>query len=402
MSLSTFISLPPGVELKTARNGDITIKFTITQDFKNPYKNRETWKNHPRGEIYVFIKEILVSIMIGHRKFGYAEDTSKFGDKSSVVRWFASTKENGENAKVAAFVHDGKSYWVVGSKQGAVVFEEGHLPEEKSPAAEIARVFHAELSLMDVSKQKALHDYLAETGNTFVGEAILKKQEHICTYDETDRIIFFAITTSSKETGPAPIEKGLSMHPLDAYAIFGSLGLPSAPMREIKMSDMAAYLQEIAYRKNSEGDVLYGIDAHGIVCYMEKVKAYYYVVERIVRERIASLRFDELSSSAIWASFLKAEKETASEEKLLHYFFTWQNQRFFFLQFFAAYCLEKGYVRAGMDKKDRWAFQCQWLTLQAECKDVFDASRVAEIQAKIATLSSSVSTPASNSSSSTD
>ena len=114
------------------------------------------------------------------------------------------------------------------------------------------------------------HNYLSTTGYTACGEAILSDSEHIVSYDTTDIIKFYAVTSSGlKSAGGLTV-----ITPLNAFEKFVSFGLPTtvfSPTYSFNSTEYIKACEVVARRTNSEGVVAYGLDIYNNVCCMWNV-----------------------------------------------------------------------------------------------------------------------------------
>ena len=252
--------------------------------------DRAVWEAVPRGDCLISVGDAAVAHVVGLRKFGYPG--SPYGRRSEVQSVVFVDKENGECAHIAAFVHAGVEYWVAGSKHVHLVWRVGHydadiaayVAQRYTTALKVAAVWNRMLGSAGVDGAW-FFTMLSGTGMTACAEAILADSEHIVEYadGEKDTLKFFALAEPKAST------PSLCSTPEHARALFERCGLPTAAFSTkytVGSSALAAALEAIARRNNSEGVVAYGLDSLGLVVYMWKEKSYPYVMERVVREAV--------------------------------------------------------------------------------------------------------------------
>lgn len=343
--------------------GDNTFKLVSTHvvgfDDRIYESNRDIWDSVPRGFTDVFIDDTLIHSVRGMKKFGYFHNTC-YGDRSRVVAAFAAEKENGENIQVAAFVLDGIQHWIVGSKHVHIIFRHEHAAADIATYVEPRFTYATKNALLFTSyccMTLDFHRFLSDSRFTAVGEAIFSDSQHIIKYPMSE-FRFFALVN------PATSVTQLVVNPIDAHTIFRSLGLITAPMTnaiDLHSHEYDACITSIRSAVNSEGAVMYGIDADGRVCFIWKEKSINYVLERAAREIILG----GCSSTAI-EGVLRAKVAELFTENELPLVDKWFTERINKLKMFNTW-LRQTY---SLSSDNRWSLQSQWLSLQDEMPDV--------------------------------
>lgn len=384
--------------------------------------DRSVWENVPRGCVKITASmspsplglelpaPIVVANVQGLRKFGYSTDVC-YGRPERTLTVIALDKENGENAQVAAFTMDDREppepvyvpeptegesladeppvaipepkprppirYWVVGSKHVHIVFRHGHVEEDLERyktntrytyALQIADLFNRVVLLNEDVLVDEFHAWLCEHKFTAIAEAILMKSQHIVDYGH-DQLRFFA-TSMTK-----PSSAGLcAQHPHSALCSLAYFGLQVPWYSDavlLKSDEYRKLVAAVRERSNTEGTVMYGVDAEGRVCAMWKEKGVEYVLERAARESIlgkhshAALqkRLRDRAADLIADGFTNPDvvrEWLARREPWLLKFRAWLHS-------------EKKLPVADDDTSvSRWDVQSSWLTLQHEFESVAD------------------------------
>jgi len=264
---SSHNSTMPAVLSTLIKFGDFTIR-SQSVSWDHDYKDLSLWETVPRGCNYISVDDTKIATLMGVRKFGYEND--KFGppvppeDLKTVV---LMEKANGENAKMSAFTHGGRHFWLVSAKNVCIVYEVGNLdetlakissmekPDRYNTVIKIAKIWE---SIMPVL---ALHAELAAKKWTLNAEIILDDTDHIVIYTKKNCFKFFAITHD------APSSTGLTaVSPMEAITFFEAYSLDHVECHgpyAYGSSEHLAKLDEITFATDSNGRVL----SEGVVSY---------------------------------------------------------------------------------------------------------------------------------------
>jgi len=249
--------------------------FTITDRSVHgdpAHEDPEIWDTIPRGCSRIFVDPTEIATLMGVRKFGYKN--GEFGPlvpKEDLKTVVLMEKANGENAKMSAFIHEEKKFWLVSSKNVCIVYEVGKLDETLAkipymtnsdrygPVIKIAKIWDS------MTPVPALHAELAEKKWTLNAEIILDDTDHIVIYTKKNCFKFFAITHD------APSSTGLTaVSPMKAITFFQKHSLDHVECHgpyAYGSSEHLAKLDEITFATDSNGRVL----SEGVVSYAMSV-----------------------------------------------------------------------------------------------------------------------------------
>ena len=360
----------------------LTRDFTVSgvTDDEVYAKHSDVWETVPRGLTHITTEDGKpLCTLLGLRKFGYA-DAKPFGPTNTPHTVVFLTKANGENAKIAAFIHAGRRYWVVGSKHVSFVYEMGNLIE--ATAAILTQEKHCRFEAVikiamawdnqPQSKCAPLHSELADGEWTLNCEIIYPEVQHIVPYTSADiQFVFFAVTEEK------PSEKGLTaLHPFAARKFCTSFELSFVTCSEefpYNSSEYHAELDRITYQTDavgricSEGVVSYGMDAAGMVVQLYKHKSILYDLERAMRTHIEMAT----TEAALFVSMDKKVVELTKDEThpaVAH----WIATRLPFLKRFATFLFTRHVLPIPEKREPAWlaAFDAQFLVAS-----MFDAHK---------------------------
>ncbi|KAI3642174.1 hypothetical protein MP228_011729 [Amoeboaphelidium protococcarum] len=228
-------------------------------------RSRQLWETLPQGcsQVYDSASGRLVGTVQGLRKFGYYQerDAVPYGDYACADSVYAIIKENGENAQVSAFQHDGILYWVAGSKNVHIIFRTAtDLDHEQYQEQRYAFALPIARWICGNAPAK-FQKWLADNKFTACGEALFQESRHLVDYgDVEDQIRFFAVTQSVTMDVD---EFGLTaLSPLEFSKVYieGFKLKVAQQYRVISCKDsdqVRQLLVDIASLKNCEGCVLY-------------------------------------------------------------------------------------------------------------------------------------------------
>lgn len=397
-----FVSLPASATAPPLRLMIEADSIAVRHDDSVYEKYRDVWERQPRGLSRIFVRAAgfsdadaadatsdsdggdmahmaeyeQVHSMNGLRKFGY-ESHASYGYRTAGVRGIALEKENGENGQISGFMcpmPEGGSVpmWAIGSKNVPIVVRADRatfsadleLPVYKKErygfAVAIARLFHRACAERFVSDDAytRMHAALSATRMTVVCEAIFLTSQHLVRY-ERDELRAFALSP----VPGTPSTDGLTgMPPLEARDFLSRIGFPATFPRVLGDEPLGtpaydALCRTINALRNSEGAVMYSLDASGRTCFMHKVKSFEYVAARRARTIILAglpnatlaTRMHELARLDVPIEVIERGVEYYSR------FATW---------------LRGQDVYKSSDRAQRFDVQSQWVTLN----DTFMAS----------------------------
>ncbi|KAI3633094.1 hypothetical protein MIR68_009169 [Amoeboaphelidium protococcarum] len=340
-------------------------------------KSRQLWELLPRGcsQVYDTFTGRQVGTVQGLRKFGYYNDrdSAPYGDYRAADSICAMIKENGENAQVSAFEHDGILYWVAGSKNVHIIFRtandlshEQYHDQRYSFALPIAR-------WVCDNAPTDFQQWLAENKYTACGEALFRDSRHLVDYGEVeDHIRFFAVTQSaSVDLNQFGIT---ALSPPQFSKLFSEkFGLKVAQSYRViscKDPDQVKQLMvDIASLQNCEGCVLNWTRHTGSqlnssnqefqeqVVYMCKVKSVSYALERCIRQATFRQLDEAKVRQAVLSTAAKLEPECGQEAIDL-----WMSQRLESMIKFSQWLIQSKQI----DEHNRDIIQPKWLELLNE------------------------------------
>lgn len=176
-----------------------------------------------------------------------------------------------------------------------------------------------------------------------------------------------AATAASHEPRKGPCysrEDGLCLPVKKAEAFYLSVGLPfsrHSDAVDYRSDEYARLIDTIGRRTNSEGCVMYGADAHGVVVRLWKEKSYPYVMERATREAITSRKL----AGTHLADAMKKKLMQQQPELQVH-FKDWEATRMPWLLHFAAWLQVTRRLTPSMRRDEIFPLRNRWLSLQKE------------------------------------
>ena len=209
--------------------------------------------------------------------------TIQRGDFSSFV---VSEKANGECCHVSLCPFD-DSLWIIGSKNRKIVVSSREdIAKYESQecytfAVEMANTFFTKLQEMGAEKVKELKELFRITRWTFIFEFESDLHQHIVSLNKGSTLVL--IGCSGIHVSP-----GRVTHPMLGYAVASYFGFNSV-MRNQSVhakEEEAGVCNEIVQEWNTEGKVLVLLDAESNVVDLVKVKSWWYVLLRCIREKI--------------------------------------------------------------------------------------------------------------------
>ena len=252
-------------------------------------KNCELWERLPRGLAFIdAIKgdEVAQHTITGVRKFEYEE--TQLGvtttPETPITQELYMTKENGECCHISCFRAGSDLFWVVGSKNvHAAVRNREDLASLKEDRYLFCRrmgelFFDIYEKLTSVQRQ-GLAKWLCDFGYTLCAEACFSDSQHIVDYGGADRLIFFAVTQYTASEGALT-----ALQPIDALGLLKQFGFETPRCILTTVEDHDAIREKVFTEPNSEGSVVYALDATGACRYIYKYKNRNYIIERAVRE----------------------------------------------------------------------------------------------------------------------
>ena len=257
-------------------------------------------RNLPRG--LVFIREGPPSdqqapvrlALFGNRKFfgrqrGDDDDSDLCSTSLSLefASFLNSTKANGECCQVVW--DEGHQVWLIGSKNRKLVSADGSDLEQykKEPtygfATEMAACFFRTLHALSAEHVRDLKAFLHLSKLTLNFEFESPAHQHIVSLSE-ERLVLI---------GASGIHlRGRSLHPIFATALGRFFRFPSVldDLSTYPRSKLDDVCQGIARGWNTEGSVLVLLDANHLVLDLIKVKAWWYVLLRAIREKLRHMK----------------------------------------------------------------------------------------------------------------
>lgn len=260
-------------------------------------KQPELLNKLPRG--IVFVKENHQGInlaIFGNRKFfgrNPGDDDDCLICSSSLQTavfhsFFITTKSNGDNCQIAGWkTKSGNFYWIIGSKNRKIAVQTPNQVNStlfKSAAysysIKMANLFFQKyLSPMNEEKQQELKSFLITTRVTMNFEYESPQFQHVVPLHE-EKLVFIGITGYHIE--------GAAAHPVLAAAIASYFGFPSVleDWKEYHKSQLDEECDKIVHRWGIEGSVLVLLDDSNRVLDLIKVKTWWYVLLRAIREKV--------------------------------------------------------------------------------------------------------------------
>lgn len=222
------------------------------------------------------------------RKKGDDDDSdlcSKKMERGEYSHFLISTKSNGENCQITLL---DKKNWIVGSKnRKIVVSKSGDIELYKEDmyqfAVEMAESFFSTLEKMGKEKEEQLRELLALTSWTMNFEFESTKHQHVVPLYE-DKLVLINLTGVHL--------RAKNMHPIFTKAVGDYFNfshvLPNTTT--YPKSEVDAKCQEIVYGWNYEGAVLVLLNEKKEVVDLVKVKTWWYVLLRAIREKVRRVK----------------------------------------------------------------------------------------------------------------
>lgn len=387
------------------------------------FEDLHVWRSLRRGEVVVRDGETgeVLARLTGMHKFEYNAPMSTLPTGHITAQFIE--KVNGENAKFSAFKDtDGAKYWLISSKNVALIVRKDHLEADLSTYVEqkfntairIARIFVNELARIGAESANALFDVLAQNCWTANAEVIFADTEHFVKYDEAEVLRYFGITyfgyylppwdtmtsatagassggcaaaaaTATDSCVPAgvPINDSLCMDPIRAMTIFAGFGLRTATVKSVcdyKSGGYDEMVNNIHRETNSEGAVVYLRDDSDRIVGVFKLKALNYVVLRIIREAALNSATPEKAWSKVLSELgmdddtittgakkgtkkgakMESKKITEEQKALIG---EWLGTELPFYKDFISYLHNVARLLPAAKKTEKWAVSSKWVTL---------------------------------------
>ncbi len=271
----------------------IDVKMNVFQEDKLYELTPEYRALVPRGCCFIFINSVFQHALYGHPKFGNEGEFRSSSIKENPNDYDTVVfrrKENGECCHWSAFIHDGITYEVIGSKNVHLVVRSAHFAEDLLLYTEIRYTFAVKIAKLlhdnpSVSKNlPTILEYLTSTRFTFCGEHCSTEIEHLVKYAES-KIMFFGIT-GQRINHNDPYTK---VSPIHVDQCFKNLNLPVITETYIinrhDNTEIDKYRRYFELQENSEGAVIYYVK-DGQAIYAYKHKNYNYIFRRALREKM--------------------------------------------------------------------------------------------------------------------
>jgi hypothetical protein len=295
---------------------DISLKTRGPREDKM-FKDPNIWRLLPRGLAVIYFvtptEEILIGIVTGLRKFGY--DGNGYGEANMShhvpVAEYYLEKANGSAAHYG-FVRapNGVVFLISGSKSVHIPLRVDHIVEDMAAlesegrydyALRNATLMYNHLNEMTAENVEHLYGVMMQDADTqqekrltICGEGCYLDDTHLVEYPE-NALYVFAITTLAD-----PRKYGLCAMTIDETMTFCDefdfkyVGIPNIDgiicISGIDDKEHQLVVRDkIFMTDNSEGSVVYVVDADGRIVGMYKWKNIMYIFWRYVREQIARL-----------------------------------------------------------------------------------------------------------------
>lgn len=258
----------------------IDIKLSRMKEDKL-YKNVFLRNLIPRGLCYIFINNVYVHLLFGHKKFGYFGDYSDGIDMTNLQNYtkIYRRKENGECGHITSFMHDDEQFIVFGSKNVHLVIN--NINDLSLELYDEQRYLYAKKFAKNFLENQFnlipnILSFCNETKNTLCFEACFLDSQHLVSYNN-DSFFFFAITNENFGV----------MDPIKTDLIFDELGLLKINETLIGYTHDEQILIEkkIESDCNSEGAVVHVMDNQNVI-YIYKHKNFDYIFRRAAREQM--------------------------------------------------------------------------------------------------------------------
>lgn len=250
-------------------------------------KNPKLCEILPRGLVYVNDELVIFSFpkFFGLRN-GDDDDTSMTQPISNEGIYFTITKKaNGEMAQVA-WLNEYKG-WIIGSKNRKIVARnKDDVTQYQSQdcysfACAIAVLFFEMLNKMGDERVNELQEFLTDTRLTIIFEIEQTTNQHVVPLYENRLVLI----------GASAIYAPRGIHPDFTYVLGKFLDCSSVADNRCLLSVrnmLSSVINSTSKEWNSEGNVLYVMNGDFQVIQQIKVKTWWYVVLRAIREKIRS------------------------------------------------------------------------------------------------------------------
>ena len=313
--------VPEGILPKhfTAKLYDIRVKSKGPDD-KIYSENADIRKYIPRGTTLMSLKEddneeVLDVVLYANKKF-----SGRIGDEDEVQPqnneiWqkyclmnidnadtvVVMDKLNGEAAHLSGRFIDGKFYIITGSKNVHMLLssEEDivkYTGERYKVAIIIAKAVWELLVQMDQKCRKILFNLLHHTKCTLIFEILQPENQHIVNLAHLNKneLIFIYITPTFSNDYEISLTNDsatslTALPPHHALDFFSALGCKTASYEIVEKDSVDEYNKHLRSLEEKEGHVLYYIlktDGHENTIGMVKVKTFWYVILRALREKV--------------------------------------------------------------------------------------------------------------------
>lgn len=279
--------------------------FKVASSKKKRVPDDEVYAAHPelqqlvpRGLVLVQVDGKRFVTIFANRKFfgrkcgdddddGFVTSSAINGD--SFQDFLESEKANGENCQISCIHHKGKTHWIIGSKNRKIIAgNREHIQPFKaemcySYACEMAETFFDYLDKMGEEKAAHLTDFFRFFKLTLNFEFESPEHPHIVPLYSKKLVLIGA-------TG-IHFALGWSSHPIIGYSIAKYFGFPSVlkTLETFPRSHLDNICGQITRRWEVEGSVLILLDSNANVVDFVKVKAWWYVILRAIREKVRFL-----------------------------------------------------------------------------------------------------------------
>ena len=202
-------------------------------------------------------------------------------DKNKATKAIVTEKANGKAFVATAIIFEGNKYWFGGSKNVHRLIRFGNEIIKDGSNNLISDMFMCFNTCNNLDK---LHDYLFANKLTICGEYVDGK--HIV-YTDVPYIRWFGFSSNEINS------KYLCVNIRDSLDLVTSLGL--VPVNYTTYDDIST-IPDLRVGKNSEGYVVHWLDNQNETIAMEKVKTYWYVIIRCLRQILLSNKFKSQST----------------------------------------------------------------------------------------------------------
>jgi len=255
----------------------------------------------PRGCVFGFSPENRVElILFANRKFygktsGDEDDgdlTSESIREGNYTDFLISTKANGESAQVALCPFD-NSVWVIGSKNRKIAVKTrdqvGQYRNDSQylVAVQAADVFFNYLEKLSAEKLQELKNLLSVTRWTLNFEFENPNYQHIVRLFEAQLVLIGC--------SGIHISSGRTSHPIIGCAIarYFGFGTVLGDLTVYPKDQLEIQCQRVTRQWHSEGVVLVLLDQLANVVDLVKVKSWWYILLRAIREKLRVMKTEQ-------------------------------------------------------------------------------------------------------------